>query len=319
VRSGAAAGHVGYFHETAFYGSDDELVDIVAPFLREGVAHGEPTVVACGPRNTALLERVVDPSVVRFLPGADQYARPGPTIRTYRAMFRELLSGGAAQIRVVGDVPHPGVGTDWHAWLRYEAVVNEAYDDVPLWGLCPYDTRTTPDHVLEDVRRTHPHIADGHGHHERNADFLDPVRYLAEHPDVEEPLRAPPGSTVLLDPDSRGLRHHVRELLGPALEPDRLSDLLVAASEVVTNARLHGGPPVRAWLWAGADEVVVAVADAGPGPTDRRAGLLPPAPDRSDGRGLWIANQLCDDVRTSWADGFTVELRFRTRAAATAA
>ena len=50
MRSGAAAGHPGYFHETAFYGSDDEFVDIVAPFVRDGIAAGEPTVVACGPR-----------------------------------------------------------------------------------------------------------------------------------------------------------------------------------------------------------------------------------------------------------------------------
>jgi anti-sigma regulatory factor (Ser/Thr protein kinase) len=310
---------VGYFHETAFYDSDDEFVDIVAPFLREGLAHGEPTVVACGERNTALLQRAIGDAPVRYLPSADQYARPGPTIRTYRAMFAELLAGGAGQLRVIGDVPHPGVGGDWHAWLRYEAVVTEAYDDVPLWGMCPYDTRTTPDHVLEDVRRTHPHVVDGQGHHHVNDDFIDPVRYLAEHQGLAAPLEVPKGATVLDDPTPGALRQEVRDRLGPALEPDRLSDLLVAASEVATNARTHGGQPMRAWLWAGADEVVVGVADAGPGPADRRVGLLPPDPERIDGRGLWIANQLCDGVRTSWADGFAVELRQRTRAAVRAA
>ena len=69
TRTGAAAGHTGYFHETAFYGSDDEFVDIVRPFLRDGLDAGEPTVVACAPENTAILRRSLDCTGIRFLPG----------------------------------------------------------------------------------------------------------------------------------------------------------------------------------------------------------------------------------------------------------
>ncbi|HEX6130915.1 MAG TPA: MEDS domain-containing protein, partial [Actinomycetota bacterium] len=59
MRSGAARGHAGYLHETAFYGSDDAFVDVVAPFLLGGVEAGEPTVVACRPAGTALLRDAV--------------------------------------------------------------------------------------------------------------------------------------------------------------------------------------------------------------------------------------------------------------------
>ena len=48
MRSGAAAGHRGYFHEAAFYSSTEEFLAVVVPFLREGVAAGEPIVVTCG-------------------------------------------------------------------------------------------------------------------------------------------------------------------------------------------------------------------------------------------------------------------------------
>jgi hypothetical protein len=40
VRTGAAAGHRGYFHETAFYSSDEEFLAIVVPFL-EGSDAGD--------------------------------------------------------------------------------------------------------------------------------------------------------------------------------------------------------------------------------------------------------------------------------------
>ena len=96
-RSGPAAGQHGYFHETAFYGSDDEFVSIVEPFLRDGIEAGEPTLVTCGPANTALLQRAVGAnSGVAFVPADDRYrspaapavATPGPS-RTLRIRFEE--------------------------------------------------------------------------------------------------------------------------------------------------------------------------------------------------------------------------------------
>ena len=50
----------------------------------------------------------------------------------------------------------PTAPATWDWWCRYESAVNDAYDEFPLWGLCTYDTRTTPAAVLADVARTHP-------------------------------------------------------------------------------------------------------------------------------------------------------------------
>lgn len=142
MRTGAAHGHVGYFHEAAFYGSDDDYRSFVVPFVDEGVAAGEPVVVACREANERLVrDAVADPSGVVFVPGGDQYDRPTEAILGYRKLFAEYA--GVAQIRVVGDVPHPGVGASWDWWARYEAAVNEVFAEYPLWGLCPYDLRTT--------------------------------------------------------------------------------------------------------------------------------------------------------------------------------
>jgi len=55
MRTGAAAGHEGYFHEAVYYSSDEELLAVLVPFLTGGPAAGEPTVVSLGERNAALV------------------------------------------------------------------------------------------------------------------------------------------------------------------------------------------------------------------------------------------------------------------------
>src|SRR4051794_32003347 len=117
MRSGAAAAHEGYFHETAFYDSDDQFLEIVIPFLEDGRAAAEPTVVALDHHNEALVRGALGPGPdLTFVPGGTTYARPAPTIKAYRDLLRRHVADGAAQIRVVGDVPHPGTGASWDCW-----------------------------------------------------------------------------------------------------------------------------------------------------------------------------------------------------------
>jgi len=310
VRSGAAAEHDGYFHEAAFYDSDDDFVALVEPFLRDGVAAGEPTLVACAERNTALLrEAVGDLDGIAFVPGEQQYRSPGFTVAAYRAMFGSLVAGGASQIRVIGDVPHPGVGVPWDGWARYEAAINHAYDDFPLWGLCPYDTRTTPDHVLEEVQRTHQWLASESGHH-RNHGYLDPRLVLQQLSPSPDPIEVCTPDLEAVDPTPASARHLVEALAqGTDLEPSSVANLVLAVSEVVTNSIRHGEPPRIMRAWSERDRVVVTVKDGGPGLADPLTGLLEPDPEQPSGRGMWIVHQVCSDVglRTE-ADGFTVRL-----------
>ncbi|GAA3296538.1 hypothetical protein GCM10020218_080070 [Dactylosporangium vinaceum] len=155
MRSGPALGHSGLFHEAAFYGSDDEFLAVVVPFLRDGVAAGEPTVSLFGPHNQRLVRSVFGPdSGVEFIDGGRHYLRPASAIRRHRDMLTRYVDAGAVQIRIAGDVPHPGVGVPWEWWARYESAVNEVYDEFPMYGLCPYDTRTAPREILDDVQRT---------------------------------------------------------------------------------------------------------------------------------------------------------------------
>ncbi|AEV84412.1 transcriptional regulator [Actinoplanes sp. SE50] len=311
MRTGAAAGHRGYFHETAFYDSDEAFLSTIVPFFTAGLEAGEPVVAAFAATNQNLIHDVFgDDSGIRYLGGEAQYLRPASAIRTYRELFGRYAAAGVQQIRVAGDVPHPGVGVPWDSWRRYEAAVNHAYDEFPVWGVCPYDTRTAPDHVIAEVRRTHPHIAHAGGH-AANPAFEDPVGLLLAHRSDHwcDPLEQQPPHLELLDPGSGPARGSVAALAGDLLTAEDHAGLLVAVSEAVTNAEKHGRAPVVLRAWAGPRRVVVTVTDSGDGPTDPFAGLLAKRDAPSGGLGLWISHQVCGYVGLQSAPGaFTIRL-----------
>jgi len=286
----------GYFHELALYHSDGELLETVVPFLLDGVEAGEPTLAALNAHNEELVRGELGPIPgITFVPSSSEYARPASTIRSYRARFDALVAAGAEQIRVVGDVPVPS-GPGWDVWARYEAAANTVFAEYPLWGLCPYDARTLAEDVLGDLMATHPNV--GHGHdHRPNPGFVDPARFH-EHRSAAalDPLQADPPAAVLVDPDPARARAAAASAAAAAgLDGPYTEDLLVVASELVTNGHRHGAPPVTFEAWAAPGRVLVSVTDSGPGPSDALVGL-----QRSDrafgGMGLWITHQLADDV-----------------------
>jgi anti-sigma regulatory factor (Ser/Thr protein kinase) len=278
----------------------------------DGLAAGEPVVSAFAGHNQALIrDTFAGRSGIRFIDGDVHYTRPASAIRRYRQMLAEYVTAGASQIRISGDVPHPGLGVPWQWWARYEAAVNHAYNDFPLWGLCPYDTRHTPADVLQQVRRTHPHIATADGHH-RNPSFVDPEGFLRSQDNAwRDPLEHSPPLVALTNPTAARVRTAVTDLCASTdLSEDDTEGLLLAATEAVTNAVKYGIPPVLVHLWRAPRRVVVTVTDRGTGPSDPFAGLLPAAPTHGGGGlGLWMAHQVCAYVTLQHdGDAFTIRL-----------
>lgn len=89
----------------------------------------------------------------------------------------------------------------------------------------------------------------------------------------------------------------------------RVSDLVAAASELAANSILHGGGRGLATVWHQGGSVFVEVADAGT-IVDPMAGKVRPEPAAEFGRGLYIANQLCDKVAI---DSSQIGTRIRLR------
>jgi anti-sigma regulatory factor (Ser/Thr protein kinase) len=310
MRTGAAAGHRGYFHEAVCYGSTQELLATVVPFLRGGVDAGEPTIVALGEANAAHVRAALPAAGLTFLSGGEIYARPAGAIRSYRELLAELTAAGAGQIRIIGELAPETFGPTWDSWARYESAINSAYDDWPLWSMCAYDTRTTPTHVLADVARTHPRAATADGRHEPSPTYVEPTTFLGElRPAAPDPVQRAVPAVELSAPSPAAARAAVREAGAGCLGPDQFDGLLVGVDEAVANAIRHGAAPHGMRLWAGTDRIVVEVSDRGRGPASPFAGLLPAGNGAAGGLGLWLTHQMCAHV-TAWrsAEGYTVRL-----------
>ena len=88
MRTGAARGHAGHFHEAGFYVSDTEFRALIVPFVEEGIAAGEPVIIGYDDRKNALVHSwVTDPSAVTFLADNSLYATPARAIAAYRRLF----------------------------------------------------------------------------------------------------------------------------------------------------------------------------------------------------------------------------------------
>ncbi len=112
--------------------------------------------------------------------------------------------------------------------------------------------------------------------------------------------------------DVRALVAHRAEAAG--LPARRASDLAVAASELAANSILYGGGLGLATVWDDGRAVFVEVADAGT-IEDPTVGQVRPDPAAENGRGLYIANQLCDAVSIdSTPTGTRIRLRMETSA-----
>jgi anti-sigma regulatory factor (Ser/Thr protein kinase) len=101
------------------------------------------------------------------------------------------------------------------------------------------------------------------------------------------------------------------------LPPDRVTDFVIAVSEVVANTVRHAGSSGTMEIWHRDDEIVCEIRDAGV-ITDPLAGRRPPSPRATSGLGLWLVYQVCDDVDLrSDENGTVIRLHMSLRRAQT--
>lgn len=299
----------GFLHDLGFYRSDKEFRLLAVRFAEEGLAAGEPVVFAYDDRKTELLQRwLPDTPLLTFCGVSSRYPAPGRTLARWRHLAMAARRAGASRIRLAGDVPHPGYGRSFVGWDRYEAAVDRALGDLPIWGRCLYDLRVAPEGVVAAATRHHRHVITATGERRANPAF-SPAHCLSEFlsPDPD-PLEGQPPDRMLVEPTPAQARGALRALATDTIAASELDELLLATSEAVTNGLLHGMPPVTVRAWVGDGRAVVIVHDRGRGPADPLAGLVPGT--GAGGRGLWIAHQLDLDVALHPdSDGFAVRLR----------
>jgi serine/threonine-protein kinase RsbW len=118
------------------------------------------------------------------------------------------------------------------------------------------------------------------------------------------------GVTIANLADGRGRARAIAQRAG--LTDDRAAQFGVAVNEAVVNAIEHGGSTAIVTVSVEPDRVVAEVYDRGPG-TAARLPVERPAPDQLRGRGLWLAQQFCDQLEIfSSADGSLTRLTVLT-------
>jgi anti-sigma regulatory factor (Ser/Thr protein kinase) len=283
-------------HEAVFYSGVDGFVDAVLPFVREGLDLGEPVMVATLADRVRALEEALGPHAARvlFVDMLEIGGNPARIIPEWREFVASAPPG--SRVRGVGEPVWAGRRDEELAECSlHEALLNVAFDEGPAWRLmCPYDTDALSARVLDDALRTHPVVEprsgraiEYAGHHHALSAFAEPLPEPPEHADA-----IPFGAE-----DLPGLRDLVRRLaLRAGVRDDAAEDLVLAAHELATNSLVHGGGSGTLRAWAEPDAFVVEVRDAG-AIEDPLVGRELTSGMSEGGRGVWMANQLCDLVQ----------------------
>jgi anti-sigma regulatory factor (Ser/Thr protein kinase) len=302
-----------FAHEALLYADDDAFLDGAMPFVREGLEADEPTLLVLTPDKLDSIKDELngDGERVLFADMAEVGANPARIIPAWRQFVDAY--GDDGPVRGIGEPIWRGRTPDELVECqRHEALLNLAFaEDSSFRLLCPYDTTVLDEAVIEEAARSHPVVVE-HGAKRASAAYRGLPAFAAP---FDEPLPAPPATVqeLAFDAETLGdLRQLITARAAEAgLDTSRANDLVLAVNEVATNSVRHGGGSGTLRVWMGTRWLVCEVEDSGR-IGDPLAGRHDPGSHRHTGRGLWIANLICDLVQVrTFATRSVVRLHLR--------
>jgi anti-sigma regulatory factor (Ser/Thr protein kinase) len=300
-----------FVHEAFLYRGPEEFLRGTLQFIRSGVEADEPVFVVLSAEKIARLREALgeDADRVLFADMAEVGANPARIIAAWHE-FVDVHGAGGRAIRGIGEPIWAGRSDSELAEChRHESLLNLAFADTPAFRLlCPYDVTALDPGVVEEAERTHPFMSD-----------VESFRKSGSYRGLEaisapfaDPLEDPPASAARLtfDADSLGA---VRDLVtgraeGAGLERATTDELVLAVNEIATNSIRHGGGFGVIRTWDDGGYLLFQVEDGGRIDAPL-AGRRQPVLHEPGGRGLWLANQLCDLVQVrTFEDGNVVRI-----------
>ena len=283
---------------------EGDLLLAALPFVREGLARGEAVVVV---DSADRLERIAaalgrDADRVRFEDGMSWWQGPWRTFAAYERTVRGLLED------------HPGVRAVAHPcwmadagnreWRRFESYANLHFDGWPYRSLCAYDHGVLGAAVCAEAACTHPLLQ--RDRVTPSPDYRDPGAFVASCtrsvPAPAPEVRLALGSPGDLGAARRAIADWARRR---AVPPPALERLVLAMTELASNALRHGGGAAAVDVGRRNGTVLLDVADRGAGDLDPLAPYRPPPPDVVGGWGLWVVAAVCDEVQVVPGPGGT--------------
>lgn len=301
-------------HEALLYAGQREFLARTSSFIRDALTAGEPILVVVSAAKIDLLRSGLggEADLVLFADMAEVGRNPARIIPAWRQFVTEHAVEGR-RLRGIGEPIWPGRSpAELVECHRHEALLNLAFaGSRDWWLLCPYDTEALDAAVVDEARRRHPFLLRGRSH-QQSANYRDNGMATAPFGD---PLPEPPGRPLELAFGAGpldALRKFVsRHAAGAGLGVTRTDDLVLAVNEVATNSLRHGGGGGILRMWQNGDPVICEISDQGY--VDQPlVGREYPTTDKDSGRGLWLANGLCDLVQLqSTRTGTIVRLHMR--------
>jgi anti-sigma regulatory factor (Ser/Thr protein kinase) len=279
----------GFRHEASVYASGEEFVRLAAPFVRDGLAVGDTVVAALPPAGIAVLRDALGAAAdgVGFADITTVGRNPARLI----PFWRDVLDLSPDRpVRGLSEQTYPGrTAAEYEEVLLHEALTDIAFATAVSFRLrCLYDASAGVDPTADYALAEKTFRTALSGVPERAERWIFGLADLGE---------------VRQWVDAQASSH--------GLSRDRIDDLTLALHEICTNSIRFGGAKGTLSVWIADGSLICDVTDSGR-IDDLLVGRVLPPLDGLGGRGVWLANQLCDLVQLRSGDGFT-QVRLHTR------
>jgi hypothetical protein len=309
IQTSPARAEQSYRHEAFLWHDRTDFTDGLVPFITEGLAAGEPVMVAAVVEHTDWLREALGPDAdqVTFVDMAELGRNPAKIIPAWQK-FIDVEAGGSRPARGVGEPIWAGRGTDELIECQlHEALLNVAVDPMtPFWLVCPYDAERLDPAVIDEAYRSHPVVIE--------ADVYKGSTQYAGRAHLEQmlgsdlpPLAGEPTAIPFSAKNIQRLPMFLKlegHVAGLGLR--QATDLASATHGLAIGTLQRGATGGVIRMWRQPRSVVYEVIDD-TFVDDPLAGRRAPLVDTADA--LWKANQLCDLVQLrSTPTGTTVRL-----------
>jgi anti-sigma regulatory factor (Ser/Thr protein kinase) len=303
-------------HDALLYSGEEQFLDGALPFIHAGLAQDDHVLVVLDDAKVALVRSKLgrDADEVQFADMRDIGANPARLIPAWR-QYIDAHGASGRNIRGLGEPIWEGrSGAELAECQRHEALLNLASADVSgLSLLCPYETGALGEDVVAGACRSHAAIVEC-GSRRPSHSYRGDDAASAPFDDPLAAPRAPARELAFGAADLAALRRLVAGRARAAgLDAVRGEDIVLAVNEIATNSIRHGGGRGTLRVWQEDAALICEVRDSGH-LDDPLAGRRRPSSSDCGGRGLWLANQVCDLVQLrSFAHGTVVRLHVRVR------
>lgn len=297
---------LGFRHEALIYDSEASYLAAAIAFIQEALSgEGAALVAATRPRTESLRGGLGEEARrVEFVAVEEVGRNPARIIPFWRD-FLDANAGTPGRLHGICEPVWAGRSVaELDECDRHQQLLNFAFGEDRPWSLLStYDRRALgPAALARAASGRSP--ADGGGSLTRAG--TGPWSPFEGH------LPAAPRTTPSFGfgrDELPGARRLIESEAGEAgLSAYRTTDLVTATSELTANSVLHGGGSGELRTWSEGGEMIVEVSDRGR-IDEPLVGRVKPPIHQLHGRGLWLANQLCDLVRIrSGAAGTTIRL-----------